>query len=190
MTHCCSASFKDSSPEKHATYKVWSEMKRRCSNENDTRFADYGGRGIAVCERWIESFENFIDDMGFRPTSGHQIDRTDNDGGYERSNCEWVTRKQNARNKRNNTILTINDESKCIAEWSEVSGVNAPTISKRLSMGWGAERSVFGNRHKRTYNTPEGKFKTLKEVQDFYGMSSSGVHSRFVNTAFDGWEIA
>lgn len=187
--HCCSETFKDSNPEGAATYKVWSEMKRRCLNGNNDRFSDYGGRGIKVCNSWINSFESFIEDMGFRPSSDHQIDRINNDGNYEKSNCRWATRKQNARNKRSNKIITIDGVSKCISEWAEVSGVKAPTISARIIRGWKPERAVFGNRHGRVYNTPDGEFKTLKEVQDFYNMSSSGVHQRFINKSFIGWEI-
>ena len=86
-------------------------------------------------------------------------------------------------------MITINGVSKCIAEWAESSSVKEKTIAERIRCGWDAERAVFGGRHKRLYTTPEGQFKTLQEVQDFYGMSSSGVHARFVNKAYEGWEI-
>lgn len=86
---------------KHATalYKVWSSMKARCDNPNAPFYKRYGGRGIKVCERWSK-FENFIEDMGERP-EGMTIDRINNDGNYEPSNCRWVTHKENCNNRSN-----------------------------------------------------------------------------------------
>lgn len=81
-------------------YNTWRGMKQRCTNKKDKSFKDYGGRGIAVCERWLHSFENFITDMGLKPSLKHSIDRINNDGGYEPSNCRWATRKEQNKNKR------------------------------------------------------------------------------------------
>jgi hypothetical protein len=80
-------------------YNVWCTMKARCSNLNSTRYEDYGGRGIRVCERWL-SFENFYADMGDRPSAKHSIDRINNDGNYEPSNCRWATPLQQRHNQR------------------------------------------------------------------------------------------
>lgn len=99
------------------TYKVWSAMKGRCNNPNDKKFADYGGRGIRVCDRW-KSFENFLEDMGEAP-DGMSIDRVDNNGHYSPENCRWATQKEQARNTRRNIFLTINGETLCAMEWSE-----------------------------------------------------------------------
>lgn len=87
---------------------VYSNMKHRCYNNDDQDYHRYGGRGIEVCARWNESFRNFISDMGRRPTPKHQIDRIDNDGNYEPSNCRWVMPQENARH-RCDTKLTIKD---------------------------------------------------------------------------------
>lgn len=81
-------------------YNVWNDMKKRCGNANCKSFPDYGGRGIKVCERWLESFENFYEDVIKDYEKGLQLDRRDNDGDYEPSNCRWVTPQQNSMNKR------------------------------------------------------------------------------------------
>lgn len=81
-------------------YFVWKTMKQRCSNKNNRSYPDYGGRGITVCDRWKDSFENFFKDMGERPSKRHSIDRMDNDKGYEPSNCKWSTDVEQASNRR------------------------------------------------------------------------------------------
>ena len=84
-------------------YQVWSQKKGRCSNKNNKKYPDYGGRGINVCERWTEKgtgYMNFIEDLGPRPSDKHSIGRINNDGNYEPSNCRWETREEQDYNKR------------------------------------------------------------------------------------------
>lgn len=86
--------------ESYLAYGSWSSMRRRCNDKNRHNYRYYGGRGIKVCERWQNSFPNFLLDMGERPSSKHGIDRINNDGNYEPSNCKWSTISEQAKNKR------------------------------------------------------------------------------------------
>ncbi|MFF7550943.1 hypothetical protein ACFZCU_46175 [Streptomyces canus] len=122
------------------TYQTWRNMRSRCENPNVPAYKNYGGRGITVCERW-KSFDNFLADMGERP-EGMTIERIDNDGNYEPSNCRWSTYQQQGRNTRANRRLTWNGETKTIIEWAETLGVKAFTISARLRMGWTTEDAL------------------------------------------------
>lgn len=81
-------------------YSVWVNIKKRCYNSKSTAYSNYGGRGIKMCSSWFESFDNFYKDMGPRPSSKHEIDRINNDGDYEPTNCRWTTRIVNSSNKR------------------------------------------------------------------------------------------
>jgi hypothetical protein len=127
--------------KRSGTYRSWAAMLSRCTDENSADYKRYGARGISVCQHWSK-FESFLADMGEKPT-GCSIDRIDNDAGYSPSNCRWANKKQQARNTRNNTMITINGASRCISEWSEVSGIKSSSISYRLNNGWCPEDAVF-----------------------------------------------
>jgi hypothetical protein len=121
-------------------YKSWSSMNTRCYNEKATGYEDYGGRGIQVCERWKNSFENFIADMGPKPTKNHSIDRfPDNDGNYEPTNCRWATDEQQRRNKRNNRWVEYKGEVMLAADFKKLAGVTSQRFLSKLDIGWSTE---------------------------------------------------
>ena len=87
------------------THKIWNAMKQRCNNPNSTYYTCYGGRGITVCDAWNKSFEAFFADMGEAP-EGYDLDRIDNNRGYSKENCRWVTHKENCNNRRDTKYIT------------------------------------------------------------------------------------
>lgn len=95
-----------------------------------------------VCKQW-ESFENFLADMGKKPSPQHSIDRIHNDGNYEPGNCVWATKKVQARNQRTNRRISHNGQTKPLSEWAEEYGLSAMRLHSRLSRGWSMERSLL-----------------------------------------------
>ncbi len=124
-------------------YMIWVSMKQRCGNPKNKSFHRYGGRGIKVCEKWMRSFSNFINDVGRRPNPLLTLDRKDNDGNYCKSNCRWATRKQQSDNSEQQRILTIRGRSNSVAGWERDMGYKSGLISARLYLGWSAERAIF-----------------------------------------------
>jgi hypothetical protein len=125
-----------------ALYRIWSHMIGRCHNPKDAAFANYGGRGIVVCDRWRDSYTAFMTDVGPRPSSKHTLDRIDNNGGYKPGNVRWATRTQQMRNVRYNRLLTLGAESLPMAAWAERLGIKKATLADRLYRGWSDERAL------------------------------------------------
>lgn len=115
-------------------YDVWANMRQRCEDPASTAYSNYGGRGIAVCERW-KDFGAFLEDMG-QPPAGMTIERCDNNRGYEPDNCRWATPLEQGRNKRNNRLLTIGSETQPMSVWAERAGLKVGTLHARLKHGW------------------------------------------------------
>lgn len=125
------------------TYRSWSMMKQRCYNSFVENYQRYGLQGVQVCDRWRDSFEAFLEDMGERPSLRHSIDRyPDKGGNYEPGNCRWATRDQQNRNRRNNVMLTYKGESLCIEDWSDRTGIDISTLRSRLTRGWTIEDAI------------------------------------------------
>src|SRR5688572_5368364 len=148
---CANRFFRIGKPSPHRThglqkspeYSVWNQMKMRCYNPNVRGFPDYGGRGITVCDRWRDSFENFIADMGSRPSSRHTLDRVNNSLGYSPDNCQWRTYKDQQQNRRDNHLITFNGETLCVSEWNRRLGFPVGTISQRMQkLKWDAIKAL------------------------------------------------
>ena len=123
-------------------YIAWAGMVERCYRKNSIGYANYGGRGIAVCDRWRKSFETFLEDMGKKPSWAESIDRIDNDRGYEPENCRWTVRRVQNRNKRDCRMLRVGDFFGCIVEASERFGISEQTLASRLARGMSDEDAV------------------------------------------------
>lgn len=123
-------------------YISWQAMKRRALYSKQDHFNRYGGRGIKCCERWLNSFENFLQDMGPRPSLFHTLDRINNDGDYCPENCRWATKKQQARSRCSSRIIQHNGKSKTLAEWAEEAGMDLRSLWQRLKRGWDMEKSI------------------------------------------------
>jgi hypothetical protein len=120
---------------KSSEYLAWDHMKQRCFNPNSKNYKHYGGRGIKVCDRWVNSFENFYNDMGAKPSKEHSIDRINNDGNYEPGNCRWATNIEQQRNRTNSRLIKIDGKAKTVSEWAEITGVSKYVIRQRLDKG-------------------------------------------------------
>lgn len=173
-------------------YNTWLSMRRRCTDPQDKRFSDYGGRGIAVAEEWMASFEAFLRDMGDAPSADHQIDRIDNEKGYSRGNCRWATRKEQGNNKRNNRRLTIDGIERTLGEWSDVSGVAASTIARRASYGWKGDQLICAvkgtGRRPRCLMSPLGRFESVQVCAKAYGRGQTWVYDQ-IRKNNPGWSF-
>jgi hypothetical protein len=122
------------------TYWVWVGMRTRCLQPKHHTYPNYGGRGIKICERWT-TFTNFLEDMGERP-EGKSLDRINNDGDYEPSNCRWATPKEQSMNTRASFLITWNGETLCETDWNKRLGLSAYSVARRLQNGWSLERAL------------------------------------------------
>jgi hypothetical protein len=117
-------------------YRIYAGMKTRCYNKASRTYQNYGGRGIIVCQRWLDSFEQFLADMGRRPSRQHSIERRDNEGPYSPMNCVWATIRQQANNKRNVRLYSHNGRSQSLARWAREIGMQHQTLRHRVNAGW------------------------------------------------------
>lgn len=123
-----------------AEYKTWQSLLGRCKNPTNPKYPRYGGRGITVCDRWL-TYENFLIDMGRKPSPKHTIERKDNNGNYSPENCVWATAVVQARNKSNNRLITYQGVTRCLAEWAELLGIRYATLWARLNYGWPIDKA-------------------------------------------------
>jgi hypothetical protein len=123
-----------------STYQIWEGMKKRCNSLTCKAYKDYGGRGITICDRWLD-YNNFLADMGVKP-NGYSIERIDNNLGYCLENCKWIPRAEQAKNRRNIKFIEAFGKKQTIQEWSKETGLSYYTIYLRLRRGISNENSV------------------------------------------------
>ncbi|MFA5322910.1 MAG: hypothetical protein WC373_09580 [Smithella sp.] len=161
-------------------YSNWRAMHRRCIDTSHPSYKDYGGRGIAVCKEW-EQIENFIQDMGSKPTPKHTIERIKNEFGYSKDNCIWATTKAQSRNKRNNRLINHEGQLLIIADIAEKIGMDKEALRGRLRLGWNLQDAVS-----RPMNQPcnqlsyvfNGIRKKLIDIAKETGVPYSTLHYR------------
>ena len=125
-------------------YRIYYNMKNRCYNKDLPQYKDWGGRGITLCDEWLNDFMAFYNwaiENGYNDSLS--IDRVDNDGNYEPLNCRWVTSKQQSRNTRRNNNITINGEMHCLSEWCEILNLNYSNVLSRIyKLNWSIEEAL------------------------------------------------
>lgn len=128
---------------KSKEYHSWQAMKRRCYDKNHDSYKNYGSREITVCDRWRNSFENFLADMGFKPTTKHTLERKDSLGNYTPDNCKWATWIEQANNKCNNHLIDFNGQIHSMSEWARITGISRDNIKNRIiKMKWPIEKAL------------------------------------------------
>lgn len=123
-------------------YKTWSKIKERCFVESDHAYKYYGGRGITMCRKWDESFDEFFKYIGNKPEGDYSIDRINNNKNYEPGNVRWATKEQQANNTRKNVYIEYGGITKTMSQWSKIEGMLPGTLRKRLDMGWSISKSI------------------------------------------------
>lgn len=125
------------------TYGSWRAMKARCYQPRHKKYPHYGGRGIKVCDRWKDSFVNFLADMGERPSSKHTIDRKDVNADYSPKNCRWLTIRKQRYTRRDSLFATIDGKTKPVAVWCRILSVPYARVRVRIKNGWTPEKSIL-----------------------------------------------
>lgn len=135
--------YKNKNLPTHPLYYVFRGMKQRCLYKGYKEYSLYGGRGIKVCDRWL-NFDNFVEDMLIGYKKGLQLDRVDNDKGYFKENCRWATPKENASNRRSTRWIEYNGERKTLTQWAEKVGLDSRSLWQRMDvLGWPFEKCLY-----------------------------------------------
>jgi hypothetical protein len=174
-------------------YKTWAGIIQRCTNSNEEQYSDYGGRGITVCDRWLNSFEAFYRDMGPRPSPDHSIDRKENDKGYYKDNCRWATRAEQDNNKRNNVYYEYKNNQYTIPQLLELpevkaNGISIYVLSGRIrNLNWSVEQAIntLVRQQERTY-TYNSITKTIGEWANEYKIDHKKLYDRLIRL---GWSF-
>lgn len=139
------------SPAVTRAYRAWAHMKGRCYCKTDKSYANYGGRGITVCDKWRYSFELFLEDVSSLENfgeKGYSLNRINNDGNYEPGNVEWADYTAQQNNKRSNRLITYNGETKTLSQWAKKLGLDYKLVWLRLyRLNWSAEDAFTNQRY-------------------------------------------
>lgn len=165
--------------ENQRLWEIYHGMKKRCLNKNDARYKDYGGRGIEICHEWLLSFDNFAD---WAKNNGYDddltIERINVNGNYEPENCEWITLKQQARNKRDTIWVTYHGVEKPLIEWCETLGLDYDTIHDRITArNWDVEKA---------FETPSQRKNSFSSLCKAHHLNSATVYDRIHKF---GWSL-
>jgi hypothetical protein len=157
-------------------------MLERCLYQKHHCYSDYGKRGIDVCDRWIFSFQYFLDDMGERPTVKHTLDRIDPNGNYTPDNCRWATPQEQARNKRDTLKLTFQGETKPLISFAEEYDIPYATLHARITKGWSTEKAITTPVARRQQRRPPltafGETKSISEWASRYSIQYTTITYR------------
>jgi hypothetical protein len=168
---------KSYSPE----YRRWMAMKERCYNPKSRLYKNYGGRGIKVCDKWINSFSSFYEDLGPRPTNKYILDRINNDGNYEPGNCRWTTRRESDRNKTTTKYYEFEGKKLLLEDWSKLLNIKLSTLRNRLHKGWTTEETFQSKtriyRHYYNYN---GENLTIPQISKKTGIYEGTLRYRLI----------
>lgn len=127
---------------KSPEHRAWVHMRQRCGNPNKREYKHYGGRGITVCERWLNSFETFLADVGMKPSPAHSLDRIDVNGHYEPGNVRWATQQQQAENTRAARLVTLDGKTQTISAWEREMGLSRGMVRGREARGWSIANAI------------------------------------------------
>lgn len=150
-------------------YRCYAEIKKRCKPGSEARFPDYSGRGIRVCQRWLESFDNFLADMGAKPTEKYSIERVDVNGNYEPSNCIWLLNTLQAQNTRKSRYLTYKGETKLLKFWADEVGLKARTLHSRVFRQGMSVQEAIETPLTETVGKNKGKPKQYPVIRHAFG---------------------
>ncbi len=166
-------------------YKIWDGMKQRCLNENDVSYHYYGGRGVKICDEWLDEKVGMLNFKDWSLTNGYNesltIDRINNNGDYEPSNCRWVDMKVQANNKSINKLITYKGVTKTLSQWAEEYNVPYVTFVKRINYGWDIERALNDEvtQKRKKLIEIEGNFYTYEQLGEMCGVTAHTIVNRY-----------
>jgi hypothetical protein len=166
--------------KRNTLYRIWVGMKGRCLNPNDTRYARYGGRGITICAKWVNNFENFRADVGEKP-KGKTLERINNNLGYYPNNVRWATPKEQANNRYTNVFITHEGMTMTLSQWATYKGWKYGLIASRWTKGLRGAELLAPRQHKE-HNltiTYQGKSKTMREWSKSTGIKYQTLYYRY-----------